>query len=319
MQSIRWASRLMRRCNATTCGSPWAASPPSCRARTRRRRNGTPRRSARAKETSPRSSSGALKERYAPARARAFRSGQMVSGRTAAALVAELLLAQRRRADLERSALSLPMRRDAIPRQPQTHRGCLRAVAQRLGVSADHVFPAYEDVFYYLLARAQAAGQCRCAAFAKLADPLERARLTRVFGGELASRSAMSCRLPAGSTAPPGKAAVVLARRAMLSDSRRFADRLSPAARFAALGRARRLIRTSIRRIPTQDFARACAAREIARGVTRCRGGSVPTAAAAAARPQRRRAADRRSNLACAHEAAQRRALRFHAADAHAR
>ena len=45
-----------------------------------------------------------LKERYAPLRARAFRSGQVVSRRAAAALVAELLLAQGRRADLERRA-----------------------------------------------------------------------------------------------------------------------------------------------------------------------------------------------------------------------
>ncbi len=60
----------------------------------------------------------------------------------------------------------------------------LRAVAQRLGVSADHVFAAYEDVFYYLLRERKLPANVD-ALDSRLADPLERARLTRVFGGEL--------------------------------------------------------------------------------------------------------------------------------------
>jgi uncharacterized protein (DUF2126 family)/transglutaminase-like putative cysteine protease len=60
----------------------------------------------------------------------------------------------------------------------------LRAVAQRLGVSADFVFAAYEDVSYYLLRERKLPGNVD-ALNSRLADPLERARLARVLGGEL--------------------------------------------------------------------------------------------------------------------------------------
>ncbi len=60
----------------------------------------------------------------------------------------------------------------------------LHAVAQRLGLSADHVFAAYEDVFYYLLRERNLPTNVD-PLNSRLADPLERARLARVFGGEL--------------------------------------------------------------------------------------------------------------------------------------
>jgi uncharacterized protein (DUF2126 family)/transglutaminase-like putative cysteine protease len=60
----------------------------------------------------------------------------------------------------------------------------LRAVAQRLGVSEGYVFGAYEDVFYYLLRERKLPANVD-PLNSRLADPLERSRLARVFGGEL--------------------------------------------------------------------------------------------------------------------------------------
>ena len=61
--------------------------------------------------------------------------------------------------------------------------------------------------------------------------------------------------------APLAQQPVVFAPRTMLFDPGRFAARLSLAARFAALGRARTTIHTCIRPIPTQDFAALCTVR----------------------------------------------------------
>jgi uncharacterized protein (DUF2126 family)/transglutaminase-like putative cysteine protease len=60
----------------------------------------------------------------------------------------------------------------------------LRAVAERLGVYAEYVFPAYEDVFYYLLRERKLPSNVD-PVNSKLADPLERVRLARIFEGEL--------------------------------------------------------------------------------------------------------------------------------------
>ncbi len=60
----------------------------------------------------------------------------------------------------------------------------LQSVAQRLSVGPEFVFAAYEDVFYYLLRERKLPSNVD-ALNSGLADPLERARLTRVFGGEL--------------------------------------------------------------------------------------------------------------------------------------
>ncbi len=60
----------------------------------------------------------------------------------------------------------------------------LRAIAERLDVASGYVFAAYEDVFYYLLRERKLAANVD-ASNSQLADPIERARLARVFGGEL--------------------------------------------------------------------------------------------------------------------------------------
>jgi uncharacterized protein (DUF2126 family)/transglutaminase-like putative cysteine protease len=60
----------------------------------------------------------------------------------------------------------------------------LHAVADRLRVSGDCVFPAYEDAYYYLLRERKLPSNVD-PSNSKLADPLERARLARIFEGEL--------------------------------------------------------------------------------------------------------------------------------------
>jgi uncharacterized protein (DUF2126 family)/transglutaminase-like putative cysteine protease len=60
----------------------------------------------------------------------------------------------------------------------------LRAVAEQLGVSGDYVLPAYEDTHYYLLRERKLPVNVDPSK-AQLLDPLERARLARVFAGEL--------------------------------------------------------------------------------------------------------------------------------------
>jgi uncharacterized protein (DUF2126 family)/transglutaminase-like putative cysteine protease len=60
----------------------------------------------------------------------------------------------------------------------------LQEVARRLGVSAEYVFAAYEDAFFYLLRERKLPANVD-PLNSQLADPLERARLARVLGGEL--------------------------------------------------------------------------------------------------------------------------------------
>jgi uncharacterized protein (DUF2126 family)/transglutaminase-like putative cysteine protease len=60
----------------------------------------------------------------------------------------------------------------------------LAAIAVALGVSAEHVFPAYEDAFYYAWRERKLPANVDPLS-SKVADPLERARLTRIFESEL--------------------------------------------------------------------------------------------------------------------------------------
>jgi uncharacterized protein (DUF2126 family)/transglutaminase-like putative cysteine protease len=56
----------------------------------------------------------------------------------------------------------------------------IRALAERLGVRPEHALPAYEDVFYYLWREARLPSNVD-PLDSKLKDPLERARLARLF------------------------------------------------------------------------------------------------------------------------------------------
>ena len=76
---------------------------------------------------------------------------------------------------------------DEERRYPEAHANAprlLAAIAAVLGVGAEHVFPVYEDVFYYAWRERKLPANVD-AAHSKVADPLERARLMRVFESEL--------------------------------------------------------------------------------------------------------------------------------------
>ncbi len=70
------------------------------------------------------------------------------------------------------------------PEAAQMRRGCCTRWRSAWSVSADYVFAAYEDVFYYLLRERKLPTNVD-PLDSRLTDPLERARLAQVFGGGL--------------------------------------------------------------------------------------------------------------------------------------
>jgi uncharacterized protein (DUF2126 family) len=112
-------------------------------------------------------------------RARPLRTGEMVSRRAAAALVAQLLLAARRPSLWHDPALFAEESRDYGADEQLAGR-FLRRVAERLDLDSEYVFPAFEDAFYYLWRERQL--PVNVDPFdARLDDPLERERLARIF------------------------------------------------------------------------------------------------------------------------------------------
>ena len=91
-----------------TCASPWAASRPSFLSTIADGAEWTTAAMGPAKRKLAVELLGRLRDRFAPQRTAAFRTGQVVSGRAAAALGARLLLAQRRRSDLGGCRASSP-------------------------------------------------------------------------------------------------------------------------------------------------------------------------------------------------------------------
>jgi uncharacterized protein (DUF2126 family) len=78
---------------------------------------------------------------------------------------------------------------DEARRYPEAHANAprlLAAIAAALGVGAEHVFPVYEDVFYYAWRERKLPANVD-ASHSKVADPLERERLMRVFESDLAA------------------------------------------------------------------------------------------------------------------------------------
>mgnify|MGYP003693632945 CR=1 FL=1 len=121
-----------------------------------------------------------LADRFAKGAAAAFRPGQMVSRRAAAALGARLLLAQGRRADLARPASrrrSNPSRPAPRPRSAQRF---ALAFAERLQLDPGYLFQAFEDTWYYLWRERRLPSNV-AVDDAKVKDALERERLARVF------------------------------------------------------------------------------------------------------------------------------------------
>jgi hypothetical protein len=140
--------------------------------------SGTPRPWAPPSASAPRIWYHRLRDKYAPFGLAAFRPGQVVPGRAAAALVADLLLAQGRPAGVDEPG---PHRRRTHPRRRQGDKAhtFLAGVAARLDVDQRRVFPAYEDAFYYLWRERRLPGNVD-PFDARLDDPLERDRIRRV-------------------------------------------------------------------------------------------------------------------------------------------
>ena len=169
-------------------------------------------------------------------RARALRPGQVVSGRAAAALVAELFLAAGRRAHLaEPGALSRT--RASTTASTRTRRSASsQASRMRLGLSPAFVFAAFEDAFYYLWRERRLPSNVDPFE-SRLEDAGERARLARVF--EQGLDAAVGLRASGGARCERhavADRAVVPAARALLSGARRFAARATAAARLACRG-----------------------------------------------------------------------------------
>ena len=181
-----------------------------------------------------------MKDRYAPAGLAHFGQGKWYPGE-----------------QLPRWSLNCYWRRDGEPIWTNPHlsadenhdygaseisaRRFLDEVAARLDFDAKYVFPAYEDAFYHLWRERRL--PVNVDPFdSRLEDPLERARLARVF--EQGLDRVVGYVLPVARTADGRRwqtGSVVPAQRALLPDSGRFADRLPAAARFTALDREGRL------------------------------------------------------------------------------
>ncbi len=133
-----------------TSGSPSAASRRSSRSTTRSTRSGRPTPTARTSGERASALAARLKQVWAPQRTGAAQPGQVVSGRTVAALADRAVLAHRRRAAVDRRrAARRPVAhrsRTAIAgARPTPAQQLLGAIADGLGLPATQVRPAYED------------------------------------------------------------------------------------------------------------------------------------------------------------------------------
>ena len=215
---------------------------------------------------------------FGAGRLRALRPGQVVSRRTAAALGARLLLAQRRRAGVA-GRVALRRRAANYGFGARDAERFLRALAATLGV-AGHARPARVRGRLVLpLARAPPAGERRSRSTRAWTTSSSASGCARVFTQGL--DAVVGYALPLARRATSSGLAhgtVASARRAHVSDARRLADGLSPAARFAAVGQARSTIRTCASTIRWSDAAAAARVRV-----------TSPRAAVAAAQPGCRR------------------------------
>ena len=127
------------------------------------------------------------------------------------------------------------------PRRDDAHR-FTEALARRLGITAEHVLPAFEDPAERMLKEGALPANID-PADPKIDDPIERARIMREFERHLSA--------PAGYVLPVQRwsaqarprldqRALAVAPRPAVPGARRFADRLSAAAQLAALSRAGR-------------------------------------------------------------------------------
>ncbi len=266
-------------------------------------------------------------------RVRARGAGQVVSGRAAPALV---LRAATGGATASRRGPT--PRLIADEREPAGHTApdaerFVRHLATRLGVSDEYVQPGFEDVWYYLWRERRL--PVNVDPFdSRLDDELERARLRRVFSQKLDTVVGYALPLEplGGSRRALALGALVHARRADVSDPRRLADGLSPAARRRCRGPPPAIVRRSSRPIRSRRARRSrptrcCAPPRCTQpsSTGRRAGDCVDppqgrTQGRTSVRPRRsRRIGARPGANRALHRGARRRAVRVHAAGRHAR
>ncbi len=126
----------------------------------------------------------------------ALRPGQVVSGRAAAALVAELLLAPRRRAHLAAIPSCSPTSAATTARRRRTRRrACWRAVAAAPGRARGYAFAGLRGCLLLPVARAAPARRTSIRSIRGWRDAQERARLAaRVRAGTGSASPATCCR-----------------------------------------------------------------------------------------------------------------------------
>jgi uncharacterized protein (DUF2126 family) len=189
-------------------------------------------------------------------RAAALRPGQVVSGRAAAALVAELVLAPRRRADRRRSVdARLEAGRGRVRRRRRRGRRptrrALAPASRRVGIDPARSRSRPTRIPGTSCDRSGALPVNVEPSDSKLDDPMERERLARVFERGLgepvgwpadgAGSAAIAMRRRRSAAAAVAGDRLAAARAPLLPRARRLADRLPAAPRVAALGRADRL------------------------------------------------------------------------------
>ena len=219
--------------------------------------------------------------KYAPRGLLHFGQGKWYPGRAAAALVAQPASGATTASRSGRDPALIADEHDDYGATDAQARALPRAASPRgSALDPEYVFPAYEDAWYYLWRERRLPANVD-PLDARLDDPLERARLRKVFdAGPRQGRRPRAAAARASTTAGAlADRPVVPARRALLPDPRRLADGLPPAARFAALGRARRL--------PVDPSARPDAALRAAAAATALRSPARHRRDGAAVAPRR--------------------------------
>ena len=239
----------------------------------------------RARRRSPAATASAVRRE----RLRALRAGQVVSGRAAAALGAWLLLA--------RATASRPGQDPALYRRRAASDGhgatdaerFLAALAAKSGCDPRARAGRLRGRLVLPLARAAAAGRTSIRS-TRVSTTSWSASACAASSRRVSTRSSVTrcrCARVGGRDGSLGDGAVVPARRAAVSGSRRLADGLSAAARLAAMGRA------DDRR--SHQRARSVRAARAARGVGAAGRSPAASRPAAQAVPIRRQRAAQRS------------------------
>ena len=221
-----------------TCGSPWAASRPSCRSTTISRPNGRSRRSGADKRVLRRRIDAAAARALRAAGPAALRARQVVSGRSDAALGVRALLAARRQADVARRRTDRARRRQARADAPR-----MRGASPRRSPSGS----ASRRRACSRPTRTRSIGCWRRASFRSNVDVArsETVRCPRRAPAWCAPSSAGSARRPATSCRCAATDDVWVseawdaAARETVPAARRPAGRVAPAARRAAARRTR--------------------------------------------------------------------------------